>query len=51
MIAIKDNTKDNDTPKIGDKCIFWNNSGKTDRYMTSAGLETIKLSNYDEVNK
>lgn len=23
----------------------------TDRYMTSAGLETTKLSNYDEVNK
>ena len=25
--------------------------GITDRYMTSAGLETTKLSNYDEVNK
>jgi len=35
MIAIKDNTKDNDTPKIGDKCIFWNNSGKTIGYWLS----------------
>ncbi len=44
MIAIKDNTKDNDTPKIGDKCIFWNNSGKTATGMTSGGFTRYKLS-------